>query len=51
MGGNRLRTELDPLPSLKDCKWGYLVFHRKKLERGGGGYHGNNILGVILFLL
>ena len=25
-------AELDPLSALKDCKWRYLVFHRKILE-------------------
>ena len=25
-------SELDPLSHFKDWKWGYLVFHRKRLE-------------------
>ena len=31
--GNHLCAVLKTLcPSLKDCKWGYLVFHRKRLD-------------------
>ena len=30
---NHLSAELDPLSDfLFDCKWGYLVFHRKRLQ-------------------
>jgi len=37
-------------PILQGCKWGYLVFHTER-DWSQEYYHGNDIVGVILFLL